>query len=216
MERLLCVLIGYVCGLFQTSYLIGKSRHIDIRQHGSGNAGSTNALRVMGAKAGAMTLAGDCLKCVIAVLLARAVYGGTHPDELPLLTLYAAAGCILGHNFPFYLGFRGGKGIAASVGMIIAFDWKLLLVCAVVFIGLYLFTHYVSLCSIVTYITALVMLVVFGELGYYGMDRPHTLEMYAVMAALTFLAIFRHRKNIQRLLSGSENKTYLKKSGKKS
>lgn len=121
MERLLCLLIGYVCGLFQTSYIYGRMHHMDIREHGSGNAGTTNALRTLGKKAGALTLLGDCLKCVISVLIVRAVFGESQKEILPLLSLYAAAGCILGHNFPFYLKFRGGKGIAASVGLFACF-----------------------------------------------------------------------------------------------
>ena len=103
MERVVCLLIGYVCGLFQTSYLIGKKNHIDIREHGSGNAGTTNAMRVMGTKAGVLTLLGDCLKCVIAMAIVSALFGKNHVDMQMLLHMYAGAGCILGHNFPFYL-----------------------------------------------------------------------------------------------------------------
>ena len=108
-ERLICLLIGYVCGLFQTSYIYGRAHGIDIRNYGSGNAGTTNALRTLGAKAGAITFLGDCFKCVIAVLIVRAIFGNSHQDIIRLLGLYAAAGTILGHNFPFYLKFRGGK-----------------------------------------------------------------------------------------------------------
>ena len=133
MERLICLAIGYVCGLFQTSYIIGRLHKTDIREHGSGNAGTTNALRTFGKKAGILTLLGDCLKCVAAIVLVRVFLGKTYGDILPLLSLYAAAGCILGHNFPFYLKFRGGKGIAASVGFILAFDWRIFLICAVIF-----------------------------------------------------------------------------------
>lgn len=208
--RLICLAIGYVCGLFQTSYIYGKMYKIDIREHGSGNAGTTNALRTLGKKAGALTLLGDCLKCVIAILLARFLFRDSHPDMLPLLSIYAAAGCILGHNFPVYLKFKGGKGIAASVGFLIAFDWRMLVIAAVVFFGLYFATHYVSLCSISAYATAMILLLIFGQMGFYHMNNAHTVEMYIVMAALTILAIYRHRKNIDRLLHGTENKIYLK------
>ena len=102
-------MIGYVFGLFQTSYLYGKTKGIDIREHGSGNAGTTNALRTLGKKAGAITLAGDCIKCILAVLTVRLIFGASHPEMLKLLMVYAAAGTILGHNFPFYLGFRVKK-----------------------------------------------------------------------------------------------------------
>lgn len=215
MERLICLAIGYLCGLFQTSYIIGRMHQTDIREHGSGNAGTTNALRTFGKKAGALTLLGDCLKCVAAILIAKALFGSSSPDILPLLSLYAAAGCILGHNFPFYLKFRGGKGVAASVGLVIAFDWRIFLICFVVFFGLFFTTHYVSLCSVSAYLTALICVIVFGEMGAYAMDRPHTMELYGVMAALTLLAFYRHRANIVRLLKGTENKIFLGKSGEK-
>ena len=113
-------------------------------------------------------------------------------------SLYAAAGCILGHNFPFYLNFKGGKGIAASVGLLAAFDWRLLLICAVVFFALFFTTHYVSLCSISAYVTAFILMVVFGQRGDYHMDQSHMLELYAVMAFLTVLALFRHKKKPER------------------
>ena len=101
MVRIICLLIGYAFGLFQTSYIYGRTKGIDIREHGSGNAGTTNALRTLGKKAGAITLAGDCIKCILAVLTVRLIFGASHPELLKLLTVYAAAGTILGHNFPF-------------------------------------------------------------------------------------------------------------------
>ena len=215
MERIVCLLIGYVCGLFQTSYIIGRLHKTDIREHGSGNAGTTNALRTFGKKAGALTLLGDLLKCVAAIVLVRLIFGGTYGDILPLLAVYAAAGCILGHNFPIYLGFRGGKGVAASVGFVLAFDWRIFVICAVVFFGLFFLTHYVSLCSLSAYLTALVAMIVLGQMGAYPMDSAHITEMYLVMAALTALAFFRHRANIGRLIKGTESKIYLGKSQKK-
>lgn len=99
--RMICLAVGYVCGLFQTSYIYGKKQGIDIREHGSGNAGNTNALRTLGKKAGALTLLGDCLKCVAAIWIIRLVFASHGGSDLLLLELYAGAGCILGHNFPF-------------------------------------------------------------------------------------------------------------------
>ena len=211
MERVVCLLIGYVCGLFQTSYLIGKKNHIDIREHGSGNAGTTNAMRVMGKKAGALTLLGDCLKCVIAMAVVSLLFEKNHADMQMLLRMYAGAGCVLGHNFPFYLRFKGGKGIAASLGLLIGLDWKLLLCAAVVFFAIFVMTHYVSLCSISAYIVALIAMVIFGGMGYYSLMGNHLTEMYVLMAVLTALAIWRHKDNIVRLLHGEENKKYLTK-----
>lgn len=210
MVRVACIMIGYVFGLVQTSYMYGKMKGIDIRQYGSGNAGSTNALRVMGKTAGVISLAGDCLKCILAVVLVRILFEKSYGDIMPLLSLYGAAGCILGHNFPFYLRFHGGKGIAASMGMIIILDWKVFLVAAVVFLSAYFITHYVSLGSILGYLSVLISFIVFGQLGYYHVGQGILTEMYIIMALLTGLAWFRHRANIKRLLSGTENKLYLK------
>lgn len=214
-ERLSCLLIGYVFGLFQTSYIIGKIHKTDIREHGSGNAGTTNALRTFGKKAGALTLLGDCMKCILAIVVVRLLFAERGADIMPLLCIYAAAGCILGHNFPITLGFRGGKGIAASVGFLIAFDWRLFVICAVLFFALFFTTHYVSLCSLSCYILALVAMIVRGESGGYGMDRVHTTEMYLVMVFLACLAFWRHRANIIRLTKGTENKVFLGKSSEK-
>lgn len=214
MIRIICLLIGYVFGLFQTSYFLGKARHIDIREYGSGNAGTTNALRTMGKKAGAITLVCDCMKCVLAVWLIRLLFRDSYPDIMPVLVLYGAAGCILGHNFPVTMGFKGGKGIAASVGMLLAFDWKLFLVSAVVFFTLFFLFHYVSLCSIAAYLTTFVMTIVFGRMGYYNLQIGNRMELYIIMGILTLLALWRHRENIRRLLQGTESKiTFSKKEG---
>ena len=134
MERIICLAIGYVCGLLQSGYLVGKLHHIDIRKSGSGNAGSTNALRVMGWRAGLMTFAGDVLKCFAAVLIVRGLYHGS--NCLALLMMYAGAGVTLGHNFPFYMKFKGGKGIAVSFGVLLALFpiWKPVLLLAFFYI----------------------------------------------------------------------------------
>ena len=109
MERLLCLIIGYVFGMFQTGFIYGKINHIDIREHGSGNAGTTNALRTLGWKAGFITFAGDILKVVLASLVVRLIFRNTHTDSMTLLVLYTGIGTVLGHNFPFYLHFKGAK-----------------------------------------------------------------------------------------------------------
>lgn len=106
LERIICLVIGYAFGLFQTAYFYGKAHGIDIRKHGSGNSGTTNALRVLGTKAGLIVFAGDCLKCMLAIFLTRILFGGSHEDIIYLLALYTATGVILGHNFPFYMNFK--------------------------------------------------------------------------------------------------------------
>ena len=209
--RMICLAVGYVCGLFQTSYIYGKKQGIDIREHGSGNAGSTNALRTLGKKAGALTLLGDCLKCVAAIWIIRLIFASHGGSDLLLLELYAGAGCILGHNFPFYLNFKGGKGIAASVGLLLALDWRLFLVCAVLFFGAFFLTHYVSLGSLLAYLGFVIALIVIGQMGTYDCTQRALYEMYVVAAGLMLLAYWRHRQNIVRLLHGNENKIFLGK-----
>ena len=109
--RLSCLAIGYACGLFQTSYIYGRMHGIDIRKHGSGNAGTTNMLRTLGTKAGLITFFGDVMKTIIAVIICLSIFyrKDVNPEMLQLIKMYASAGAILGHNFPFYLGFKGGK-----------------------------------------------------------------------------------------------------------
>ena len=175
MERILCVLIGYICGLFQTSYLYGKVHGIDIRNYGSGNAGTTNALRTLGG-------------------------------------MYAAAGTILGHNFPFYLNFKGGKGIAATAGLLLSFDLRLTLVAAIVFLAVFFLTHYVSLGSLLVYVVFVAGIIIMGQNGQFtGMSQANIYEMYVLAILLAILAYYKHWPNILRLIHGNENKTYLKK-----
>ncbi len=212
MERVICLLIGYVFGLFQTAYFYGKAHGIDIRQHGSGNSGTTNALRVLGTKAGLIVLAGDCLKCMAAVWIARLTFGASHPDEIYLLCLYAGAGAILGHNYPFYMGFKGGKGIAATAGLILSFHPYFIVVGVILFFGAFFTTHYVSLGSLLVYAGFMIQMVVCGQLGVFGgVTQAELYEMYVITFLLTVLAYWKHRQNIVRLVHGEERKTYLTK-----
>lgn len=209
MIRLVCILIGYVFGLFQTAYIIGRMNGIDIRDHGSGNSGTTNMMRTLGRKAGILTFLGDCLKCILAIVLVRVLFAGRYADMVPLLSLYAGAGCILGHNFPFYLHFRGGKGIACTAGLIIAFNPVMLLLGIVIFFGTVLLTNYVSLGSLLVYVGIIIELPVLGQRGAFGMAQPLLNEMYIVGVILAALAFFMHRGNIGRLIRGEERKSYL-------
>lgn len=215
MERIICLVMGYVLGLFQTAYFYGKAHGIDIRQHGSGNSGTTNALRILGTKAGLIVFFGDCLKCVLAVVAVRLIFGASHPEMIWLLCLYAATGAILGHNFPFYMGFKGGKGIAATAGLLIAFHPYFLLVGAVLFFGTFFITHYVSLGSLLIYAGFMIQMVVCGQMGLFeGTGQANLYEMYAITAFLTIMAYWKHRENIKRLFHGNERKTYLSKKNK--
>lgn len=215
MERIICLFIGYAFGLFQTAYFYGKAHGIDIREHGSGNAGTTNALRVLGTKAGLIVFAGDCLKCMLAVWIVRLIFGQSHPDMLYLLCLYTGMGAILGHNYPFYMKFKGGKGIAATAGMILSFHPYFIVVGVVMFFGAFLLTHYVSLGSLLVYAGFMIEMVICGQLGVFGeLTQMQLIEMYVIAGFLTAMAYWKHRENIKRLLTGTERKTYLFKKNK--
>ena len=216
MERLICLAVGYVCGLLQTGYLVGKLNHVDIRKKGSGNAGSTNALRVLGWKAGLMTFAGDVLKCVAAFLITFFMYRGS--DALPMLTMYAGAGVTLGHNFPFYMNFKGGKGIAVMAGMVVVNSfWYLPQSLLMIPVTLAFFlvpvavTKYISVGSLAAYTVFLIEMVIAGQIGWFEMDAARCYELYGVLFILTTLAWYRHRENIKRLAAGTENQFGSKK-----
>ncbi|MBR5766676.1 MAG: glycerol-3-phosphate 1-O-acyltransferase PlsY [Lachnospiraceae bacterium] len=220
MQRIICLIMGYALGLIQTGYLVGRAKGIDIRDYGSKNAGTTNVLRTMGKKYGALVLLGDALKCIVAVLLVKLIFGKGFGDIICLLALYASAGVILGHNFPFYMNFKGGKGIAATLGMALSYCFLIkhgILVTVIgfgMFLVIFLITNYVSLGSIVGYITLFVIIIVFGLKGAYGFpsgsNRALLTEYFIIFGLLTFMAIYRHKENIKRLLAGNERKTYLK------
>ena len=216
-ERVICLIIGYVFGLFQTAYIYGKLHGIDIRDYGSGNAGTTNTMRVLGTKAGILVLLADIIKCVLAVVITGFLFGEKNPEMIYLLKLYAAAGAILGHNFPLYLHFKGGKGIAASAGLIFSFHPYFIPVGVVLFFTAFFTTHYVSLGSLVAYAGFLIEIVILGQLGVFGMSQAYLIELYVVAAILTVMAYYKHRENISRLIKGEERKTYLthKKDGEK-
>lgn len=212
MERLICLGIGYAFGLIQSGYLYGRSKGLDIRQYGSGNAGSTNVLRVMGAKAGAAVFLGDFFKAVFAMGAAQFLFGhGDGAANSTLWAMYAGVGVTLGHNFPFYLHFRGGKGIACLAGILSTMDLRIMVSCMLVFglaVGI---TRYVSLGSILVSLVFLAELIFFGSQGSYQVTEACFPEFCILGAFLTFMAIWRHRANIKRLLSGTENKLGAKK-----
>lgn len=203
MERIICLAIGYICGLLQTGYLVGKMNHVDIRKEGSGNAGSTNALRVMGWKAGTMTFAGDVIKCLAAVLIARYIYRDT--EYVPLLAMYAGMGATLGHNFPFYLKFKGGKGIAVLAGLVLATGFVMVPIPLTAFLIAVLLTRYVSLGSLLASSMFFLEVLFYGQLGGFDMEFRYRMELYVLVFLLMVLAWVRHKENIKRLLAGTEN-----------
>ena len=212
LHRILCLVAGYVFGLFQTGYFVGKYLDVDIRTKGSGNSGTTNALRVLGPKAGAVVFVGDVGKSVALCLLVRALYSKMMPDAALLMMLYGGFGVILGHNYPFYLQFKGGKGIAATGGLILSFlDWRIGLICALGFVLPIAITRYVSLGSLIAEALVLITWLLWGRQLMPVLAEEYFMEATVIVALVMALAYWRHRANIGRLLRGCENKISFRK-----
>jgi len=205
MLRILLLIIGYFIGNIETGYIFGKIHKMDIRNYGSGNAGATNTLRVLGAKAGLVVFLGDFCKSLIPCLVVRFIFR----DNVSLsyiYMLYIGLGVVLGHNFPFYLGFKGGKGVASTAGIIMALDIRIAVVCLIVFIITVAITRYVSLGSIFVMIILIGMSHFLVKFSYGFGEGASPMEFRILTAAVGLLSIFMHRANIKRLLGGTENK----------
>ena len=205
MLRILLLIIGYFIGNIETGYIFGKLNKMDIRNYGSGNAGATNTLRVLGQKAGLIVFLGDFCKSLIPCLVVRFIFR----DNVSLsyvYMLYIGLGVVLGHNFPFYLGFKGGKGVASTAGIIMALDIRIVAVCLAIFIVIVAVTRYVSLASIVVMIIFIGMSHLLVKTSYGFTDGTSPMEFRLLVVVIGLLSIFMHRANIKRLLSGTENK----------
>ena len=205
MLRILLLIIGYFIGNIETGYIFGKLNKMDIRNYGSGNAGATNTLRVLGPKAGLIVFLGEFCKSLIPCLVVRYIFR----DNVSLsyvYMLYIGLGVVLGHNFPFYLGFKGGKGVASTAGIIMALDYRIAFVCLAIFILIVAITRYVSLASIVVMIIFIGMSHMLVKTNYGFTAGSSPMEFRLLIVIIGFLSIFMHRANIKRLLSGTENK----------
>ncbi len=192
---LFAVLAGYLLGSIPFGLLVARSRGVDIRQHGSGNIGATNVLRVLGKKWGIPVFLLDAAKGVAAVWVAQRFFSAG--QGVALAGIVGAMACIVGHNFPVWLGFKGGKGIATSAGVLIGLMPWAALVAAVVWGAVFFTTRYVSVASMVAAVAIPVSVWLLG-------GRGDALFWFSVVVAA--LAIWRHRSNIQRLLAGTENR----------
>lgn len=204
--RILCVILGYVFGLFQTGVIYGKLNNFDLRKSGSGNSGMTNAIRTKGWKVGIIVFLGDSLKCVAAIVIVWLLFKEQLPEIVKLLELYAALGVILGNNFPFYLKFKGGKGIACSVGMVFSTYVFMVPICAVLFFATVVPTGFISIGSLMIISSYLVQTIVFGQLGFLSVASGYLPELYIVVAVITAIGFIRHKDNIKRLATGTEKK----------
>lgn len=199
LEIVLCIVVGYLFGSIPFGYLIGKFKHIDIRDYGSGNSGTTNAFRTVGKAGGIITFLGDFLKALIPILIMKYVIFKDCPYLRLLILIYGFA-CVLGHNFPVWLKFKGGKGIAVTGGVFIGFDYWIIPLGVLVFGGIVLTTKYVSVGSLAISILFPIWIAIRG----YG--EPYYGYMVGVGCLFMISAFIMHRKNIERLKNGTENK----------
>ncbi len=209
MFRLVCIIIGYCFGCLQSAYILGRLiGKIDIREYGSGNAGFTNTTRVLGKKVGAAVFIFDIVKVIAAYTLCSLIFdgGGSFIEGESLLPgMYAGIGAVLGHNFPFYLGFRGGKGIACTLGLMLFVDWRAALITYAVGFAVFIAKRYISLASLT--MALLYPIVMIFTRNIFGFGAEEILLMFV----LCVLAYIKHRTNIERLLNGTENKFGSKK-----
>lgn len=198
---LICLFGGYIFGNISTAYIVGKAKNIDIREHGSGNAGTTNAMRTLGKKAGIITFLGDFFKAIVPIVLVEYVIFKDY-DYAKLLALYTGIGAMLGHNYPFWLKFKGGKGVAVTAGVVAAVATEIVPVGVIIFVLVALISKYISLASL-TAVPVAAVYIMFES----GWDL-HTVLLSMVFIVFVFI---RHKDNIKRLANGTENKIGQKK-----
>lgn len=206
MYRVGALLIGYLLGGVQSAILVSRLKGIDIREQGSGNAGTTNTIRILGKKAGALVLIIDILKAVAAIWLAKVIFSGSHHDASILIALYSGIGAILGHSYPLFFNFKGGKGIATTAGTLIGIDIRLFLIGAAVFLICFGITKIVSMSSLLMTATIPILIIIaYAGKGSIG------LEAMVLALLITAFTFYRHKANIRRLIDGTEAKLTSKK-----
>lgn len=192
MNGILTAIISYLVGSFSSAYVLGKVlMKKDIRAYGSGNAGTTNAFRVFGKKIGAMTFIFDMLKGMLAVYIGGRIMG--YNGEI-ISGLFA----VVGHNWPIFFKFKGGRGIATSFGVLLFLYWPIAIISFVFFVAVVLITRYVSLGSILCAILVPILSIT--------VRKPFDRSYFILTVVLAIMAIFRHRDNIKRLIQGKEYK----------
>lgn len=214
------VILSYLIGSIPNSIIISKAvSGIDIRKHGSGNAGGTNVLRVLGWKYGLIVIFLDALKGAIAVVLIARLFYGPLPfenvspfDDFTLIQIIAGMSAVIGHIWTVFAGFKGGKGIATALGMLLTLITVDMLIAVGVFTLVVLISRYVSLGSIIAAIS--VPATLFIRENLFHVDIPGYSTLFPFILGITALVIFTHRKNLIRLLHGNENKISFRKKNK--
>ena len=206
---IIMAVIAYFIGSINFSVIIGrKMAGIDVRQEGSGNAGSTNVLRTIGLKAALLTLICDILKGVIAILVALLIGNIVKNIDRALLVQLAGIFVILGHTFPIFFEFKGGKGVATALGVLLMSNWEIGLICLVFALVIIIASRMVSMGAVGAAILFPVLTLFMNDnfiVAAYGMKY----FIYSLILAL--IVIFNHRENIKRIMNGTENKIELKK-----
>ncbi|MDR3627177.1 MAG: glycerol-3-phosphate 1-O-acyltransferase PlsY [Ignavibacteriaceae bacterium] len=206
------ILLSYLVGSIPTSIIVSKlTRGIDIRDYGSGNAGGTNVMRVLGWKQGLLVIVLDALKGVLAVIVVARLHYGSMPfanetpfDDFTLIQIIAGIAAVIGHVWTVFAGFRGGKGIATSLGMLLMITTVDMLVAVGVFIVVFSVSRYVSLGSIIAAIAVPLTLIIRENVFNVNIPNYNTLLPFVILVSL--LVIFTHRKNVVRLINGNEHK----------
>lgn len=189
LKYVLCIAIAYLIGSSNMALYLSHFRGVNIREGGSGNLGASNAMITMGWGAGIIVAVHDILKAFLAVLLAQFLF-----PELPYIGAAAGVAAVLGHIFPFYLRFKGGKGLASYIGMTIALNWKFAIVVAIVLIVITLVTDYIVIGTVTTTIIVPLFQATFGA-GFIAA---------LILSVASVVMIYKHRDNYKRLLAGTE------------
>jgi glycerol-3-phosphate acyltransferase PlsY len=211
------VILSYLIGSVPNSIIISKLvRGIDIREHGSGNAGGTNVMRVLGWKYGLLVIFLDALKGAIAVVIISRLFYGPLPfenvspfDDFTLVQIIAGMSAVIGHIWTVFAGFKGGKGIATALGMLLTLITIDMLIAVGIFALVVLISRYVSLGSIIAAIS--VPSTLFIRENLFHVDIPGYSTLLPFIIGVSVLVIFTHRKNLARLINGSENKISFRK-----
>jgi acyl phosphate:glycerol-3-phosphate acyltransferase len=206
------IILSYLIGSIPTSIIVSKLTHgIDIREYGSGNAGGTNVMRVLGWKHGLLVIILDAFKGVLAVIVVARLHYGSMPfenatpfDDFTLVQIIAGVSAVIGHVWTVFAGFRGGKGIATALGMLLMIITVDMLIAIGVFIIVVTISRYVSLGSIMAAIAVPLTLIIRENLFHEQISGYNTLLPFVIAVAL--LIIYTHRKNVIRLLNGEEHK----------
>ena len=206
--NIIVAIIAYLIGSINFSVIISKKiAGFDVREKGSGNAGSTNMLRSVGKGAAALTLLCDVLKGVVAILIAIGIGNLVQSADKGLLVQIAGIAVVIGHTFPIFFGFKGGKGVATSLGILLMTNWQIGLICLVVALVLMALTQMVSLGSCAAAVLFPVLTLFIKD--HYIVAEGGSYFIYSVILAV--IVLYNHRSNIKRMLNGTENKLSFKK-----